>query len=105
LNCGKQLFADDRLELTDGLCEAAISCFDIRVRGDALSRGHTHWRDLQQADVVCLVAMGLFNTLIDTKAEDNLPRRDPLLDELRALAQAHRIDALMRKCLEVLGKI
>ena len=35
--------------------------------------------------VSALLANGLFNTLIDAKAEDNLPRRDALLDELRAL--------------------
>ncbi len=30
--------------------------------------------------------MGLVNTLNDAKAEDDLARRDALLDELRALA-------------------
>ncbi len=30
--------------------------------------------------------MGLFNTLNHAKAEDDLARRDALLDELRALA-------------------
>lgn len=36
-----------------------------------------------------LLAIGLFNTLNHAEAEDDLPRRDALLDELRALADAH----------------
>ena len=88
------IMADD---LTNDLCEAAISCFTIPVRGDALSRGHRTWCDRQQADVVSLVAIGLFNTLNDAKAEDNRPRRDTLLDELRALALAHPTEAAVRE--------
>jgi cation transport regulator ChaB len=43
------------------------------------------------------LAMGLFNTQIDAKAEDDLARRDDLLEELRALAVAHPEDAAVRE--------
>ena len=42
-------------------------------------------------------ARGLFNTLVYAKAEDDLARRDALLDELRALARAHPDDAAVRQ--------
>jgi hypothetical protein len=42
------------------------------------------------------LAGGLFNTLNDAKAEDDLARRDALLDELRALARAFPDDAAAR---------
>jgi erythromycin esterase-like protein len=40
--------------------------------------------------------MGLLNTLSDAKAEEDLARRDGLLDELRALARAYANDAAVR---------
>ena len=43
------------------------------------------------------LAKGLFNTLTDAKAEDDLARRDALLAELRALAAAHAADATVRE--------
>ena len=43
--------------------------------------------------------MGLFNTLNDAKDEQALARRDGLLAELRALAQAHPEDAAVREWL------
>lgn len=50
------------------------------------------------ADVAPLLAMGL-NALNHAKDENDLPRRDALLDELRALAQIHPDDAAVRKWL------
>lgn len=43
------------------------------------------------------LARGLSNTLVDAKAEDDLARRDALLDELRALARAHTDDFAVRQ--------
>ena len=43
------------------------------------------------------LANGLFNALIDAKAEEDLPRRDALLEALRALARAHADDAAVRE--------
>jgi hypothetical protein len=43
------------------------------------------------------LARGLSNTLVDAKAEDDLARRDALLDESRALARAHSDDAAVRQ--------
>ncbi len=40
--------------------------------------------------------MGLSNTLAAAKVENNLARRDALLDELRALASAHPDESEMR---------
>ncbi len=45
------------------------------------------------------LAKGLFNTLNHAKAEDDLARRDALLDELRALAGAYPDDAAVRELL------
>ena len=42
------------------------------------------------------LARGLFNTLYCAKAEDDLARRDNLLDELRALARSYSDDAAVR---------
>ena len=41
--------------------------------------------------------MGLFNTLYHAKAEDDLPRRDALLDELRALSAANPAEGAVRE--------
>jgi hypothetical protein len=43
------------------------------------------------------LAMGLFNTLVNAKREDELIRCDALLDELRALESAHLDDAAVRE--------
>lgn len=45
------------------------------------------------------MAIGLFRTLVYSKAKGDLERRDELLDELRAFAQAHRDDTTVRQCL------
>jgi hypothetical protein len=47
------------------------------------------------------LAGGLFNTLIYAKAEDDLARRDSLLDELRALARTYPDDAAVRDLLSL----
>jgi hypothetical protein len=41
--------------------------------------------------------MGVFNTLVDAKAEEDLARRDALLGELRALREGHPDDAAVRE--------
>lgn len=46
-----------------------------------------------------LIAMALFNTLIDAKQEEALERRDALLDELRELAAAHPEDGAVQEAL------
>ena len=43
------------------------------------------------------LAMGLFNTLSYAKSEDDLARRDALLEELRELAKAHPEDPAVRE--------
>ena len=43
--------------------------------------------------------MRLLDALNAAKAEDDLPRRDALLDELRALARDHADDAAVREWL------
>jgi hypothetical protein len=42
------------------------------------------------------LARGLFNTLNHAKAEDDLARRDTLLNEVRTLAHAYPDDAAVR---------
>jgi hypothetical protein len=46
-----------------------------------------------------LLAKGLLSTLVGAKAEDDLTRRDALLDELRALAHTYPDDAPVRELL------
>ncbi len=48
--------------------------------------------------------MGLFATLVDAKAEDDLARRDALLDELRALAAAYPDDPAVREIIALLDR-
>jgi len=43
------------------------------------------------------LAKGLHNTQVNAKVEDDLARRDALLDELRALARAHTDDFAVRQ--------
>lgn len=44
-----------------------------------------------------VITTGLVNTLNDANAENDLSRRDGLLQELRALAAAHPADAAVRE--------
>jgi hypothetical protein len=46
-----------------------------------------------------LLAVGLFHSLNDAKAEGDLARRDALLDELRALARDYPDDTVVRELL------
>ncbi|SCY32615.1 hypothetical protein SAMN05216420_104255, partial [Nitrosospira sp. Nl5] len=48
-------------------------------------------------DACTLIAMGLFNTLNRAKAEEDLPRRDALLEALRALAAQYPDEAAVRE--------
>ena len=43
------------------------------------------------------LAGAMFNTLIDAKTEDDLARRDTLLDELRKLVSSYPNDTFVRK--------
>jgi hypothetical protein len=59
-----------------------------------------------QIDPVRLeLARGLFNTLLHAQAENDLARRDALLDELRALTRDYPDDAAPREKLLALQKI
>ena len=52
---------------------------------------------MPEPSVALLLATALRNALIDAKTEGHLARRDPLFDELRALARAYRDDVAMRE--------
>ncbi len=52
------------------------------------------------ASISLLLAMALFNTLNHAKEENDLQRRDRLLDELCALAQAHPEEAVIQHLLK-----
>jgi hypothetical protein len=51
-----------------------------------------------------ILAFGLLNTLIHAKDENELARRDTLLDELRALARSYPDDAAVRELLLALTR-
>ncbi len=83
----------DHIGLPDthrGLCESAAaltasakSAAQSELIQKAAGLAHKH------PGVGTLVAMGLFNALFHAKRENDLPRRDALLDELRELGAAH----------------
>jgi hypothetical protein len=82
-----------RLKLSDlhrGLCEAAMALAGQRADSHAILHAARAARTEPRA--APLMAMGLFNTLVDAKAEDDLPRRDALLDELRELTARYPDD-------------
>ena len=56
-------------------------------------------RRAREAGLGFILSAGLLNTLNDAKAEDDLDRRDALLDELRALARTYSDDAAVRELL------
>ena len=79
------------------LCQCAASLFGQRAAVDADSLlGVAGDAD---KDIGPLLALGLFNTLNGAKAENDLSRRDALLDALRALAERYPDEAAVRKSL------
>ena len=69
------------------LCAAALRLFGGPMPSpDPLIEGAREARRSREPGLELLLAAALVNTQIDAKAEDDLARRDGLLDELRALA-------------------
>jgi hypothetical protein len=80
------------------LCQAATSLFGRESASPtALMSGIQQVRKSPEPRIGFVLATGLFNTLIDAKAEDDLSRRDALLDELRALASTYPDDPPVRE--------
>jgi hypothetical protein len=79
------------------LCQAASSLLDHSASASAMISGARTARSLQSFDAAPLLAIGLANTLAYAKAEEDLPRRDALLDELRALSAAYPAEAAVRE--------
>ena len=81
--------------LPQALCQCAASLIGQLDAVDA----DNLLRAIPNADLYArsLIAMGLVNTLNHAKAEENLPRRDALLEELRALAAHYPDDAAVRE--------
>jgi len=72
------------LETEDGLPDAGI----LKETGNLVEN---------HPEIAAFVSIMLFNSLIHAKAEEELPRRDALLDELRALQRAHPEDPAVRE--------
>lgn len=88
------------------LCQSANRLWEeTPADGEMLCAGIHYAREVQVAGVEPLLAMGLFNTLNDAKAEDALARRDALLDELRALAAAHPGEAILNGALALAERL
>jgi hypothetical protein len=79
------------------LCEMARTLFGERPSSfECVIEGTQQAIRSREAGLGFILAAGLFNTLIHAKAEDDLARRDTLLDELRALARSYPDDAVVR---------
>jgi hypothetical protein len=84
--------------VSQALCQAATRLLGEKWDApDALLAGARQARTAREPGIAFVLASCLFNTLIDAKAEDDLPRRDALLDELRALSAANPADAAVRE--------
>ena len=81
--------------LAQTVCFAAVALFREPVPPGPLDKAASLVG--RAAGLAPLLAMGLVNTLYHAKAEDDLPRRDALLDELRALATTWPDDAAVRE--------
>jgi hypothetical protein len=80
------------------LCEAARTFFEEHPSSPAsVIEGVQQARRSREAGLGFVLSGGLFNTLVYAKAEDDLARRDSLLDELRALARTYPDDAAVRE--------
>ncbi|MBV9479156.1 MAG: hypothetical protein JO249_00170, partial [Acidobacteria bacterium] len=82
------------------LCEAARTFFSERPSSPAsIIEGVQQARRSGEAGLGLVLSAGLLNTLVYAKAEDDLARRDSLLDELRVLARTYPDDAAVRDLL------
>ncbi len=82
-------------QICHALLDANGSLFGIRADKSVISE--LRIQDIQFKGGEVLLAMGLFNTLIAAKAEDELPRRDALLEELRQLATNDEAEPAVRE--------
>ncbi len=78
------------------LCELVGLGENTQVRSGVLISGARQAGASEFAAIAPLLAIGLSDALNQAKAEDDLARRDALLEELRALAGAHPEDAAVR---------
>jgi hypothetical protein len=86
-----------------GLCDAASTLFGERLPSPAsLLDGSKQARVSREPGLGLILAAALFTTRNDAKAENDLARRDALLEELRALARAFPEDAAAREMLGLL---
>jgi hypothetical protein len=80
------------------LCEVARTFLNERPFPTvSLIEGVQQARRSREAGLGLVLSAGLFNTLIYAKAEDDLARRDALLDQLRGLARDYPDDAAVRE--------
>jgi hypothetical protein len=84
--------------LPSTLCEIArILCGERPSSLVLLIKGVQQARKSREAGLGILLSAGLFNTLIEAKAEDDLAHRRALLDELRALARTYPDETTVRQ--------
>jgi hypothetical protein len=79
------------------LCEMARTLFGERPSFECVIEGTQQAIRSREAGLGFILASGLLNTLNNAKDEDDLARRDTLLDELRALARSYPDDAAVRE--------
>jgi hypothetical protein len=80
------------------LCEAALHISGERLpSSDSLIEGAREARRSSEPGVGTILAVALYDALHLATEEDDLARRDALLDELRALARAYPNDAAVRE--------
>ncbi len=92
----------NKLPLNDSVrvvIASAASLIEIRLPWPDQQKLSAALRDLSghHASALVLAAMGLINTLNDAKAENDLARRDALLEELRSLARVQPADGAVRE--------
>jgi len=80
------------------LCDASLRLLgDGLPSPDLLLAGAEQARKSREARLGPVLAGGLFSALFSAKSENNLPRRDALLNELRALSQTFSDDGFVRQ--------
>jgi hypothetical protein len=87
----------DLAEVAQALCQSALSAFALPLTAPNRLLGVTADLNATPQSVAPLLATGLFNTLVDAKAENDLKRRDALLSDLQTLAHDHPEDDTVRK--------
>jgi hypothetical protein len=84
------------------LCKAALRLLGgALVSPDQLIEGAREARKLHEPGFGFVLGTALFNAMFDAKADDDLARRDALLDELRALPADFPDDAAVREPLAI----